>query len=584
MAAFNTVLTNQNIKEGFGQGKGAKFCKRRWDRLVSMTGNYNTWFWDGLNRQDFHVPKMGGKEQDTIMMITLKCPQHIVDIVDGTFRARSDWIKMLPKNKDYQAYKGAARPPNEGDLYVDTLWPWMPDWEPIHVFNPDARKRYQIIRFLASGKTVGDANKVTPSDMTKLQETGSAIVFRHVIVGELKNPKSARDIAKHKPCREELDDIWKRIAGVPCDMGWIENFYKQQKALLAALNSGKFSGSNQFEEFQRDGPFMDFIMQEVIGTKDSTLLGIKGKDNWNPADIWLIKKQHKHIDNLKKLMSTPATGDTVFRKRHFAAKIDQFNAEMRQLFKEKEIWGISLKLVTQKEAKWEFVNVEDSYFKALEAKEFKIGTGDFAPTCKLSTKNDEGVEVFDSQDSILWVIDGDAQYKFQIKANTSTKRDNLKYEATQKGFGAARLGKATAAYVEGLIEAYTNNHSDQRWKVFKSSNRDYPYNLDELLNGVSGRFDKQEILAMAKFLKEQGVKLNIDPEDAYDRLVGTMTRVENKPYKPFVTNSKIMQMAFLCTILSIKKNGDNNLNEFLTDLVFMSKKEGKQYGPFLKLY
>ena len=43
-------------------------------------------------------------------------------------------------------------------------------------------------------------------------------------------------------------------------------------------------------------------------------------------------------------------------------------------------------------------------------------------------------------------------------------------------------------------------------------------------------------------------------------------------------------MAFLCTILSIKKNGDNNLNEFLTDLVFMSKKEGKQYGPFLKLY
>ena len=202
----------------------------------------------------------------------------------------------------------------------------------------------------------------------------------------------------------------------------------------------------------------------------------------------------------------------------------------------------------------------------------------------MSTKNDEGVEVFDSQDSILWVIDGDAQYKFQIKANTSTKRDNLKYEATQKGFGAARLGKATAAYVEGLIEAYTNDHSDQRWKVFKSSNRDYPYNLDELLNGVSGRFDKQEILAMAKFLKEQGVKLNIDPEDAYDRLVGTMTKVEKKPFKPFVTNSKIMQMAFLCTILSIKKNGDNNLNEFLTDLVYMSKKEGKQYGPFLKLY
>ena len=434
--------------------------------------------------------------------------------------------------------------------------------------------------------------KVSDATMTRMQELGSAWVFKRAIQDN-EVFKSAKDIRKDKVTFDEIKKIWKRAGKVnwvdEVDSQWLENFYKQHKVLLPQV------GNANFTLFTRDGksaeasqfrwqkhspkPFMEWVSDLIkkefeIGTKD----------NWNPADIWLIKKQHKHIDNLKKLMSTPATGDTVFRKRHFAAKIDQFNAEMRQLFKEKEIWGISLKLVTQKEAKWEFVNVEDSYFKALEAKEFKIGTGDFAPTCKLSTKNDEGVEVFDSQDSILWVIDGDAQYKFQIKANTSTKRDNLKYEATQKGFGAARLGKATAAYVEGLIEAYTNNHSDQRWKVFKSSNRDYPYNLDELLNGVSGRFDKQEILAMAKFLKEQGVKLNIDPEDAYDRLVGTMTRVEGKPYKPFVTNSKIMQMAFLCTILSIKKNGDNNLNEFLTDLVFMSKKEGKQYGPFLKLY
>ena len=80
MAAFNTVLTNQNIKEGFGLGKGAKFCKRRWDRLASMTGNYNTWFWDGLNKQDFHIPKMGTKSEDKIMMITLKCP-HILWIL-----------------------------------------------------------------------------------------------------------------------------------------------------------------------------------------------------------------------------------------------------------------------------------------------------------------------------------------------------------------------------------------------------------------------------------------------------------------------------------------------------------------------
>ena len=568
--AFNTTLTNQKIKDGFGNGQGAKFSKRRWDRIASMTG-YNQWFAE----RAFTVPDWGGK-QDKIKMITLKCPQHVVDIVDHLFHARSDWIKYLPKNSDYEAYKGAARPPNEGDLYVDTLWPWTANWEPRHVFDSDVKKRYQIIRFLKSGKTDSSGANVSAAAMTKLQETGSAIVFRHIIVGDLKNPKSAKDIAKHKKCRADLDAEWMSIAGVPCDMGWIENFYKQQKALLVALD--KYPGGNDFEEFQRDGPFMEFIMNKVIGTKESTLLGIKGKDNWNPADIWLIKKQSTHIKNLEKLMSTPQQGYTIFRKRLFAAKIDQFNAEMRALFKDKEIWGISLKLVTQKEAKWEFVNVEDSYFKALQSKKFKVGTGQYAPTCKLSTNTDDGAELFDSQDSILWVLDGDAQYKFQIKANTSTKRDNLKYEATQKGFGAARLGKATAEYVEGLIDAYRNAHGDQRWREFKKSNKDYPYSADELLNGVSGRFGKEEIIEMAKFLNSEGVDLNIKPEDAYDRMVGARTS------KPFVVNSKVMQMAFLCTVLSIKKNGDNNLNEFLTDLVFMSKKEGKQYGPFLKLY
>ena len=83
---------------------------------------------------------------------------------------------------------------------------------------------------------------------------------------------------------------------------------------------------------------------------------------------------------------------------------------------------------------------------------------------------------------------------------------------------------------------------------------------------------------MAEFLDSQGVLLNIKPKDAYNRIVGAAAKT------PHVANSKVMQMSWLCTILSINKTGDNNIDEFLTDLVFMSKKEGKQYGPFLKLY
>jgi len=272
-------------------------------------------------------------------------------------------------------------------------------------------------------------------------------------------------------------------------------------------------------------------------------------------------------------MSSPTNGNTRFRKRLFASKIDQFNVKMRHLFETKEIWGISLKLVTQKEAKWEFVNVDDAYFASLENKQFKLGTGSYKPVCKLSTQTKDGAEIFTTQDSILWVIDGDAQYKFQVKANTSTKRDNLKYEATQKGFGAARLGKATAEYVEGLITAYRSRHFNAKYKDFEKSNSEYPYTGDEFAEW------KDKITEMATFLDNQGVDLDgVKPEDAYNRIIGAQVNT------PHVANSKVMQMAWLCNILSIQKNGDDNIDEFLTDLVFMSKKEGKQYGPFLKLY
>ncbi len=567
--AFNNIHTNQQIKNGMPPGNGGDWSRRRWTRISQMTGNYNQWFLE----ETFRSPNFDGK-QNKIKMIQIKCPQHIVDSINLLYHKDVRWKKYLPggtsqnTNTKFEAYKGAAKPPSDGDLYVDTMWPWTTGWQESHTFKKDIKERYQIIRFIASGKTEASAN-VSAAAMTKLQETGSAIVFRHVIIGNLKNPKNAMDIAKHKSCREELDAEWRSVAGVPCDMGWIENFYKQQKALMSALSAK--SGSNQFQEFQRDGDFMKFIMDEWIGSKNPS--GIKGKDNWNPADIWLIKNENQHIRTLRALMSSPTNGNTRFRKRLFASKIDQFNVKMRHLFETKEIWGISLKLVTQKEAKWEFVNVDDAYFASLENKQFKLGTGSYKPVCKLSTQTKDGAEIFTTQDSILWVIDGDAQYKFQVKANTSTKRDNLKYEATQKGFGAARLGKATAEYVEGLITAYRSRHFNAKYKDFEKSNSEYPYTGDEFAEW------KDKITEMATFLDNQGVDLDgVKPEDAYNRIIGAQVNT------PHVANSKVMQMAWLCNILSIQKNGDDNIDEFLTDLVFMSKKEGKQYGPFLKLY
>tara|TARA_B000000557_G_scaffold92506_1_gene74815 strand:+ start:975 stop:2726 length:1752 start_codon:yes stop_codon:yes gene_type:complete len=583
MANFQPV-SNSTIKTQLA----GKF-RQRWNTISRLTGQ-NQWL---VEDAKFILPKLSktGKQQ----ILTIKCPQHVIDVIHEIYDGDVRWKKWRPEMSgqrhyaQYDSYSGTKqKPPGPNDLYVDTLWPdtkQFPNWSDRDSFVPSLKSKYQVIRFLKSGKTVKeDGTSVSSSDMTKLQETGSAIVFKHVIIGKLANKQinEARDIIKVKEVKDELNALWQSIAHTNCDMEWVNNFYKQQKALLKALK--KYPGGNDFEEFERDGPFMNFITQKIIGVNN--VLGIKGKDNWNPADIWLIKKRSKHIDNLTKLMDTPMQGYGIFRKRLFAAKIEQFNNEMRAMFKEKEIWGISLKLVTQDEAKWEFVNVEDDYFTELSNKTFSLGSGQtYGPVCKLATESaDDGGEKFVTQDSILWVIDGNKQYKFQIKANTSTKRDNLKYESTQKGFGAARLGKATAAFVEGLLDAYEDKHIPATWKNFKKSHLDYPGDEVELEKW------EEKITAMAKFLSKKGVDLGeyevgdgthkVKPEDVYDRMLGVMKNDKQR----HVANSKLMQMSWLCCVLSIKDSDNDGIREFLTDLVFISKKEGKQYGPFLKLY
>ena len=569
--------------------------RQRWNTISRLTGQ-NQW----LVVKPFKLPKQTDKGKQQIVVI--KCPQDVIDVIYDLYHGDVRWSKWRPTLEHgqryyelYDSYGGKQKPPGPNDLYVDTLWPdstQFPNWQDRDSFVASVKQRYQVIRFQKSGKKVGPTGtSIAASTMTMLQETGSSIVFRHVLIGELKETKikDARVIASNKVVRKELDKLWKDHTGSNCDMEWINNFYKQQKALLDALNSPGYGHGNDFEEFERDGPFMTFISKKIIGVNN--VLGIKGKDNWNPADIWLIKKRSKHIDNLSKIMDTPMQGYGVFRKRLFAAKIEQFNNEMRALFKEKEIWGISLKLVTQAEAKWEFVNVEDKYFTALENKTFSLGTGNYRPVCKLGTEPDpdaneknKGAEKFVTQDSTLWVLDDNKQYKFQIKGNDSTKLSNLKYESTQKGFGAARLGKATAAYVEGLLDAYGDRHSPATWKNFKKSNDDYPSDIVTLAKW------KEKILEMAKFLDQKGVDFGeykvgdgthkVKPGDVYNRFTGVMAN----PNQAHVANNKLMQMSWLCCVLSIQDTANDGIREFLTDLVFISKKEGKQYGPFLKLY
>ena len=47
--------------------------------------------------------------------------------------------------------------------------------------------------------------------------------------------------------------------------------------------------------------------------------------------------------------------------------------------------------------------------------------------------------------------------------------DNLKYEPTEKGKSAARMGKATSAFVDDLVEVYLPGRWDRTWQQYPRS-------------------------------------------------------------------------------------------------------------------
>ena len=137
----------------------------------------------------------------------------------------------------------------------------------------------------SKGKTISD------STMTRIQELCTAWVIKRAL--DVNGFKDIDAIRKDEPTMKVLNDIWVKIGHVDLmDIGWLYTFFEQQKALLA-----KLGGCCYFDEYSRDGhkdhyilpgmreapTFMDWVSDLVAGEP----FNIKGKDNWNPADIWL---------------------------------------------------------------------------------------------------------------------------------------------------------------------------------------------------------------------------------------------------------------------------------------------------------
>ena len=380
------------------------------------------------------------------------------------------------------------------------------------------------LRFQETGKkSVGAAD----AQSTRKQELASMWIIRRALNDNIKY-NTYKDIVKD-PKWKELQKIYPEVDDV-----WLKGLFAMAKTMLREYSSARFT------EYSREGGFMDFI-SSLIKTK----YGISQKDTWNPADIWLINNQNAREKELEKA----ATGT--------APKIQELNEVMKKQFKKREVVGVSLKKISGKEAIWEEVNVGDVMFTGGDYN-FEVQLA----RCKLDSKPDGS---FASSDTIIAIGDGEPTYKFQIRQN-SKGYNNQKFEPSQKGAGAARLGKVPQDMLRPLLA------NDYGFK-FTNSWRDYPQSAGEFMKDYEKYWN---MFSSIHSHVETNIKKNKkDFENAF------LKSWASDDDKNGVVNSKLMQLDFLSQLFKLKKEQREDL---LTDMLFLGMKKGAKFGPFGKLY
>ena len=439
----------------------------------------------------------------------------------------------------------------------------------------------------AKKKTSKDVSAAT---LTQMQELGSAWVFKRAIQDNI-TFNSPNDIVNDKDTYKELVKIWKTVGKVDwddeVDGEWIVNFYKQQSTLLKKI------GKPTFTEFCRSGDYVlpgskkGETFMEWVSALVKEEFQISQKDNWNPADIWLIQNEAKWKKEIKKAYDNR----NVRKKRTIEAELAKFNAIFRGLFRSRQIVGISLKKISGKTAQWKEVNVTEKFFKKLEATHMTLteakcllGTKRINPdTAKKDIARGKFRGLPDAatltQDTVLLITDpglaGEpgAKYKVQIKANDSTKFSNLKWEPTITSATGARLGKATVELVLDLMKSYNI------LRYYEPDNKQYPRNKTEFGEVEDDYRDIIGELVSDRFIDVGPIGSGqVAVETAIINLKETFDQNRSQPW---VAVSKLQQLRFLYALMTLS---ERDRNDFCTSLIFTAEKAGRRYGPYGKLY
>jgi hypothetical protein len=383
------------------------------------------------------------------------------------------------------------------------------------------------------------ATKPSPSELTRMQELTSAWIFRRAL-NDNKKYKDADEILEDPKFQNEIIGTKTESGLYPfVDSEWLQTFFKQQKRFLDEFSQAKF------KEFSVEGGFMEWV-SKLVNQKYK----INKKDSWDPADVWCIQNE-----NQVKSQIQDAIKDTI--------NIEVLNAQLRTLFMERRVVGISLKKVGSKvpQARYQEVNIKEGVlFVSGKHPTFKIDE----IRCDLKLQTDGTIKANDTR--IYFTVNYTKEtlkYTLTIRTSGRTyKPGNLIFEFQEPG-AAAQIGKAPVELIKQAAKKHKMEF-DNNWNNFPSSAKDF-------------NSEKRNWENMFSEIKS-GVKTNITTQKDFSTSILKLLMDENN-YG--TANSKLMQIDFLYNFIKL---GEEGMEKFITDLFFLAEKRGKGFGPFGKIY
>ena len=382
--------------------------------------------------------------------------------------------------------------------------------------------------------------KPSATELTRMQELTSAWIFRRAL-NDNKRYRDADDILGDSKFQNEVIGTSTKKGIYPfVDTDWVSTFFKQQKRFLDEFSNARF------KEFSVEGGFMDWV-SKLVNQK----YGINKKDAWDPADVWCIQNE-----NEVKKQITDAISQT--------SSIEVLNAELRTLFNERKVVGISLKKVASKlpQARYQEVNIKDGVlFTSGKHPTFTIKE----IRCDLKMQDDGTFKANDSK--IFLTVEYTKEkltYTLTIRTSGRTyKPANLIFEFQEPG-AAAQIGKAPVNLIEEVAQRHKHMNFDNDWHNFPS-------------NAVEFNTQKSEWRNAFNKIKNK-VKTNITSDVEF---IGSISKMMMDKENYGTANSKLIQVNFLSNFIEL---GDKEMEKFITDLFFLAEKRGKGFGPFGKIY